>query len=470
MKELNVIDILGQRILKRGLISRDQLIKAIERQRLFGGRIGFNLTAMGLISESDLSSFFTFKPHTLPSNAEETNIGIGFVTDLILKHCVFLKKFNVNDLADRIKLPASLILEIVTELRRDRFIEVAKGDISLAASEYALTDAGINRAVQSLESCRYTGPAPVSLNEYRYAIEIQTIKSVEITYDQLKDAFSKVVLSDDKLKTIGAAINSSKPIFLYGPPGNGKTTIAEFIGHSLPGEIYIPYSVLAGDQVIIVYDQVNHKAIIEKKDDHLDQRWIKIKRPVVIAGGELTLQTLDLSFNSDSKYYEAPLQMKANNGLFIVDDFGRQIIDPQSLLNRWIIPLDRQIDFLTLHTGMKFEIPFDQLVIFATNLPPKKIADEAFLRRLRYKINLDYPTIEEYRQIFKNICDSNYIKYDENVFNHLIQRYEASKRNFSCCDPRDLIDHIIDFASFQKIAPVTTNKSINRAWENYFVV
>jgi adenylate kinase family enzyme len=248
---------------------------------------------------------------------------------------------------------------------------------------------------------------------------------------------------------------------LYGPPGNGKTTIAEFIGHSLPGEIYIPYSVLAGDQVIIVYDQVNHKAINEKKDDHLDQRWIKIKRPVVIAGGELTLQTLDLSFNSDSKYYEAPLQMKANNGLFIVDDFGRQIIDPQSLLNRWIIPLDRQIDFLTLHTGMKFEIPFDQLVIFATNLPPKKIADEAFLRRLRYKINLDYPTIDEYRQIFKNICDSNNIKYDENVFNHLIQRYEASKRNFSCCDPRDLIDHIIDFASFQKYHPLRqTSQSI----------
>jgi hypothetical protein len=190
IKESNVIDILGQRILKRGLISRDQLIKAIERQRLFGGRIGFNLTAMGLISESDLSSFFTFKPRTLPNNAEETNIGTGFVTDLILKHCVFLKKFNVNDLVDRIKLPASLILEIITELRRDRFIEVAKGDISLMASEYALTDAGINRAIQSLEACRYTGPAPVSLNEYRYAVEIQTIKSIEITYDQLKDAFS----------------------------------------------------------------------------------------------------------------------------------------------------------------------------------------------------------------------------------------------------------------------------------------
>jgi energy-coupling factor transporter ATP-binding protein EcfA2 len=464
-----MIDLLGQRILKKGLISRNQLLKAIERQRLFGGRLGFNLIALNLISESDLANFFTFAPDA-PNNAEETNLEAGFITDLILKHCIFLKKFNIFDLSGKIKLPASLILDIITDLRRDRFIEIVKGDISLATSEYALTDAGINRAILSLETCRYTGPAPVSLNEYRYAVEIQTIKSIEITYDQLKDTFGKIVVSENKLKTLGSAINSGKPIFLYGSPGNGKTTIAELIGDALPHEVYIPYSVLAGNQVIIIYDQVNHKPINEKNDDnHLDQRWIKIKRPVVIAGGELTLQTLDLNFNSDSKYYEAPLQMKANNGLFIVDDFGRQIVDPQTLLNRWIIPLDRQIDFLTLHTGMKFEIPFDQLIIFATNLPPKQIADEAFLRRLRYKINVDSPTIDEYRQIFINICNSNYIEYNKDVFSHLIKQYENSRRNLSRCDPRDLIDQIIDFASFDKKPPALTNESIDKAWENYFV-
>ena len=465
-----MIDLLGQRVLKKGLISRNELAQAVERQRLFGGRLGFHLIALNLISESDLSDFFTFTPH-IPNNLEETNLETGFITDLILKHCVFLKKFNMTDLSNKTKLPPSLILEIVTELRRDRFIEVAKGDISLAASEYALTDAGINRALQCLEECRYTGPAPVSLEEYRYAIGIQTIKSIEITEEHLKSVFSKFVLSDDKLKTYGPAINSTKPIFLYGPPGNGKTTIAELIGDALPDEVYIPYAVLAGNQVIIVYDQVNHRAINKDDDDnHLDRRWIKIKRPVVIAGGELTLKTLDLNFNQDSKYYEAPLQMKANNGLFIVDDFGRQIVDPQTLLNRWIIPLDRQIDFLTLHTGMKFEIPFDQLVIFATNLPPKKIADDAFLRRLRYKIRVDYPTKDEYRNIFKKICDSNLIQYDEEAFNYLIHKYESSKRNLSCCDPRNLIDQIIDFASFDNKPPVLTKAFLDKVWENYFVL
>ena len=188
-----------------------------------------------------------------------------------------------------------------------------------------------------------------------------------------------------------------------------------------------------------------------------------------MAGGELTLKTLDLDFNPNAKYYEAPLQMKANNGVFIVDDFGRQIIDAQTLLNRWIIPLDRQTDFLTLHTGMKFEIPFDQLVIFATNLPPKKIADEAFLRRLRYKIKMDSPTIEEFRDIFKNVCGFNEIDFDEDVFNHLKEKYETSRRKLSCCHPRDLIDQIIDEAHFSNIPPLITKDTIDKAWDHYFV-
>ena len=466
-----MIDRLGQRVLKKGLISENDLKKALERQRLYGGRIGFNLIALNLITESEQSNFFKFTPDE-PSNVKETGIEHGFITDLILKHSLFLKKFTIAHLTTKTKLPPSVIINIINDLRKEGFIEIVKGDTSFDTLqyEYTMTDSGINRALQLLEECRYVGPAPVSLGQYRYAIEIQTIKSIEITKADLRNAFSNLVVSNEKIQTYGSAINSVKPIFLYGPPGNGKTTIAESIGHSLPGEVYVPYSILAGNQIIVVYDQVNHKGVESKElVDQLDQRWIKIKRPIVLAGGELTLKTLDLDFNSNSKYYEAPLQMKANNGLFIVDDFGRQIVDPQTLLNRWIIPLDRQTDFLTLHTGMKFEIPFDQLVIFATNLPPKKIANDAFLRRLRYKIRIDNPTVGEFRDIFKNICISNKISFHEDAFNYLTDKYERSQRKLSCCHPRDLIDQIIDFAHFSRKPPKITKESIDKAWEYYFV-
>ena len=466
-----MIDRLGQRVLKKGLISKNDLKKALERQRIYGGRIGYNLVTLDLVTKSELSDFFKFTPYE-PSKVTETDIEFGFFTDLILKHCLYLKKFTIAHLTNKTKLSSSVIIDIIEDLRKEGFIEIAKGDTSFDTSqyEYKMTGSGINRAIQSLEECRYVGPAPVSLDQYRYAVEIQTIKSIEVTYEDIKKAFSNLVVSDEKIQTYGAGINSVKPIFLYGPPGNGKTTIAEAIGHSLPGEIYVPYSVLAGNQIIVVYDQVNHKAFdSEEPVEQLDQRWIKVKRPVVLAGGELTLKTLDLDFNPNSKYYEAPLQMKANNGLFIVDDFGRQIVDPQTLLNRWIIPLDRQTDFLTLHTGMKFEIPFDQLVIFATNLPPNKIADDAFLRRLRYKIKIDYPTVAEFRQIFKNICVSNKINFNEDAFNFLAEKYLKSKRKFSCCHPRDLIDQVIDFAYFSRKPPKITRDSINKTWEHYFV-
>ena len=466
-----MIDRLGQRVLKTGLISNNDLKKALERQRLYGGRIGFNLIALNLITESELSDFFRFTPYR-PNDVKDTGIELGIISDLILKHCLYLKIFSTEDLTTKTKLSFSAVNHIINDLRKEGFIDIAKGNTSFSSSlyEYKMTDSGINRALQALEECRYVGPAPVSLDEYRYAIEIQTIKSIVVTYEHLKKVFSDIVVSDEKIKTYGSAINSVKPIFLYGSAGNGKTTIAESIGHSLPGAVYVPYSVLAGNQIIVVYDQVNHRAVDSKEStDQLDQRWIKIKRPVVLAGGELTLKTLDLDFNPNSKYYEAPLQMKANNGLFIVDDFGRQIVDPQTLLNRWIIPLDRQTDFLTLHTGMKFEIPFDQLVIFATNLPPKKIADDAFLRRLRYKIRIDHPTVGEFKDIFKNICISNRIDFNDEAFNYLTDKYERSQRKLSCCHPRDLIDQIIDSAHFSSKPPKITQNAIDKAWEYYFV-
>jgi len=239
----------------------------------------------------------------------------------------------------------------------------------------------------------------------------------------------------------------------------------------LPETVYIPYSIIVGGQIILLYDSVNHIPVHDDSTgDTADHRWVLIKRPVIMTGGELTLKMLDLDFNPIAKFYEAPLQMKANNGLFIIDDFGRQQVDPQNLLNRWIVPLERRTDFMTLHTGMKFEIPFDQLVIFATNIEPAKLVDEAFLRRIRYKIKVDHPTEQEYTTIFKKVCESNRIEFKPEVLDFLLSNYYRRLGvELNACHPRDIVDQIIDNAHYYNHAPELTKDSIDDAWENYFV-
>ncbi len=462
---------LGKRLMEKGLISIDGLRKALERQRMFGGRLGYNMVALDLISESDLASFFRFVPKE-PTNVEETKLDISFISDLLLKHALFLKNFSIQKLAEDTRLNQFVINQCLDSLRHDRMIEISKGDTSFSLSkyEYRITDSGMNRALNIMEESHYIGPAPVSLEDYRYAVEIQTIRSIEVKQENIKKAFSNIVVSETKLRTIGAAINSGKPIFLYGPSGNGKTTIAEAIGKSFPGEIYVPYSVLVSGQIVIVYDQVNHRSVDEdSKSENYDRRWVRVRRPIITAGGELTLKVLDLESDPSAKYYEAPLQMKASNGVFIVDDFGRQLTEPQTLLNRWIVPLDRRVDFLTLHTGMKFEIPFDQLVIFATNIAPKTLAEEAFLRRLQYKLKIDYPTVKEYENILRKVCYSNGLEFDREIVNYLMAKYDHSKIKPSGCHPRDIIDHIIDEAHYVGRPPIINKKVIDLAWENYFV-
>ena len=448
----------------------DHYRKAIEKQRIFGGRIDYNSLASTSASESELSSFFNFLP-TVPTNIDDTNLDHQFVYDLVIKHALIIKNFTVPDLVKRSKLAQPVIAECVDVLRKDKLIEIRSTNqsFSIINSEYRITEAGINRAAHLLEENRYIGPAPVALNDYSLSVELQTGRSIEIDKNRLKQAFADIVMSDDKLNTLGAAINSGKPIFIYGPSGNGKSTIASALGDVIPGEIYIPYSIMAGGQIIVLYDEINHTAVEVGLDaEKHDERWVKIKRPVIFAGGELTLKSLDLEFNETTKYYEAPLQVKANNGIFVVDDFGRQLIDPQILLNRWIVPLERRADFLTLSTGLKFEIPFDQMVIFATNISPKELADEAFLRRLRYKILIDSPGLKEFQKIFSSICEFHKIEYSKEAFNRLIMHYKQSKTRLNACHPRDLIDHIIDDAHFSNASPVITPEAIDMAWKNYF--
>jgi hypothetical protein len=461
---------IGTKLLENNIITEAQLEEALRRQKAKGGRLGDNLIDLKYLTSDQLDNFMHKFP-SAPRTIADTALNPSFLADLILKHIHFLGEFRLADVAERIKLPISVIDQVLEILQREKMIEV-KGASEYTRTSYtfSITGLGQKRASELLDICRYVGPAPVTLDEYRKQVSFQTVKNVALNHQSLVKAFSNLVINPHLLNRLGPAVNSGRAIFMYGPPGNGKTSIAENIGNVLPQTIYIPYSLIVEGEIINIFDPVNHVPVSsETEDNERDMRWQLIKRPVVMTGGELTLKTLDLEFNSISKFYMAPLQMKANNGLFIIDDFGRQQIEPKMLLNRWIVPLERRVDFMTLHTGMKFEIPFDQLVIFCTNLQPKDLVDEAFLRRIRYKINISYPTEIEFEAIFRKICDDKGVSFDKKVFDYLMERYRKHGIQPSACHPRDLIEQIVDHSRYYHQAPQMTFEMITEAWDSYFV-
>jgi len=286
------------------------------------------------------------------------------------------------------------------------------------------------------------------------------------------------------MDTLGPAINSGKSMFVYGAPGNGKSVVSESIGRMLGGEVFIPHALDVDGVIITVFDPINHRPMdgdkipdsggyrspILSEVEEFDQRWVRCKRPFVFAGGELTLEMLDLSFNEISKFYEAPFQVKANGGVFLIDDFGRQLVRPKDLLNRWIVPLEKRVDYLTLHTGKKFELPFDALIIFSTNLRPQELVDEAFFRRIRYEIYFDNPTLEQYKEIFKNYCRSKNIVYNPIIVDYVqTEFYQKHNLEIRCCHPRDIIEQVVDIARYLNMPPALTKELVDSACNSYFV-
>ena len=464
-------DLLGSQFLENRHITEAQLAQALERQRLEGGRLGENLVALGFATPDEIEAFFKKTPQ-LPRSIEDSGLSMAFLRDLILKHAVHMVEFTIPELSSRVKIPPTLVDSAVEALRAEKMAEAkSAGSLTKLTYRFALTERGWQEAGRLLGQCSYAGPAPVPFEEYRNMVLAQTIKGILVSEESVAAAFAHLIVNEEVLARLGPATSSGKSIFLYGPPGNGKTTIAETIGGTLPGTVFVPHAVLIEGQIITIFDPLTHQlADQDASDQNWDQRWLKVKRPVVMVGGELTLKHLDLDFNPITKFYEAPFQMKANNGLLIIDDFGRQQVDPQKLLNRWIVPLERRTDFLTLHTGMKFEIPFDQLVIFSTNLEPKNLVDEAFLRRIRYKIKIDHPSREEYVLIFKKMCAHQKVEFNSEVVDFLLDHYyQRLGISLNACHPRDLIDSIIDQAHYFKTPLQLTHETIKAAWESYFV-
>ena len=404
----------------------------------------------------------------VPEELADTGIAEGFLCDLALKHVAMLPEPTTTTVAERLCLPRTLAEDILQKLYREKLIEV-KVQTSVGSTRYAMLDHGWDRLSRLLSVCGYTGPAPVSLRDYAHMMRLQSIPSESATMETARAAFHDLVLPESLLQTLGCVINSRRSLFLTGLPGTGKTAVAERINGALPGAIWIPYAVEIDGQIIRVFDTHCHRVAPEDETpvDH-DRRWVMIRRPLVIVGGELTLENADLTWSESAKFYEAPFQMKSNGGTLVIDDFGRQRVSPQDLLNRWIVPLERRIDYLALHTGKKIEVPFEQLVVFSTNLDEKDLTDEAFLRRMGYRARVEPPTAAAFSEIFKRAAYNRGIRCDQPVLDHLLTKYRVEQRVMKGCEPRDLLDRATDICLFEGQALELTTKVLDTAWRNYF--
>jgi hypothetical protein len=418
------------------------------------------------------------QPPPPPATIAETGLQADSLAQLLLKTLI-TGEASGTGLADKLHLPYSVLDSLIQHARVEKLVEVrgASGAGS-AGYRYVLTDLGRDRANQFLDVCRYIGPAPVPLSQYSTYVRASMAARPYLDRELLGKGFENLVVNKPMLDELGPAVNSGKSLFLYGAPGNGKTVIAEGIGRAFGSEMHVPHAVDVDGQVITIFDPVNHQpmggpaatqSVIAATEGH-DRRWECVRRPVVVVGGELTLEMLDLTFNPIAKFYEAPIQWKANCGVFIVDDFGRQRIPARDLLNRWIVPLESRVDFLTLHTGRKFEIPFNVLIVFATNLKPESLADEAFLRRIPYKILAKNPTPDEYCRIFEMNCRKRGLAFDPVMVEYLQRKYYQPRQlQMRACHPRDLIEQVVDRCRYQRQEPAITRDLLDAACHSYFL-
>jgi len=422
---------------------------------------------MGHLSILSRAEIESMGPPT-PEELAETGVHEAFLCDLALKHVAMLPEPTTITVADRLHLPRALTEELLYHLYREKLIEM-RLQSAVGATRYAMLDHGWERVSRLQTQSGYLGPAPVSLDDYAHMMRLQAVPSRSATMESVRNAFKDLVLPDSLLQTLGCVINSRSSLFLTGLAGTGKTAVSERMNAALTGSIWIPYAIEVDGQVIRVYDAHSHRAV--KQQDSLiehDRRWIEVERPLIIVGGELTLDNTDLTWSESAKFYEAPFQVKSNGGTLVIDDFGRQRVSPTDLLNRWILPLERRVDFLTLHSGKKIEVPFEQLVVFSTNLDERDLVDDAFLRRMGYRARVEPPTPSAFVEIFRRTATNRGIAINQDCMDHVLRKYVAEKRIMKGCEPRDLLNKVNDICLFEGRVPQLTTELIDLAWGNYF--
>jgi predicted ATPase with chaperone activity len=420
------------------------------------------------------------KPASVPAaprTVEESGLHLLFLVELTAKILFLRGNLKLAELAHCLKLPVSVVDIVLRQMRAERLSEVAHCGPTDGDIRYNLTETGRARASEFLRKSQYAGAAPVTLDAYIRQVRRQAISSMRVTLGDLNTAFDGLMVRSALREQLGAAMNSGRALFLYGPAGSGKTFLAEQMLRLLSGCVAIPYAICVDDNVIQVFDPVVHKPVAQEahtqrvlyRAREFDERWVLCSRPVSLTGGELTLDMLNLHFDETTRFYQAPPHVKANNGLFIIDDLGRQIVSPQQLMNRWIVPMDRGHDYQALHNGYKFAIPFDVILVFSTNMAPRDIVDEAFLRRIGYKIHVGALDEAEYRRVFQVVCEEKGVPYSDAAVEYLIrEHHDKEKRPLLACFPRDIVGQIRDFALFRQIAPELTRESLDWAWHNYF--
>lgn len=414
----------------------------------------------------------------IPRNIEGTGISESYITDLTLKTLHQRGTLTGAEICDQLALPYQGVMQdIITTLKDERLCEISGGGgLTELTWGFRLADRGIELARQAARQDAYVGPAPVSLASYVEWAGKQKADWSDLGEADIRRATSHLVIDDETINAVGPAFTSGKPLLIYGHAGNGKTVLAEALATCLPDTLFIPYAIEAGGQTIRMYDAAQHFVVPEPEGDAVahnrrrDPRWLRIKRPFIVVGGELTFDMLGLTFDPIVRCYVAPVQMKANGGILLIDDFGRQQVAPKDLLNRWIIPMEKYVDYHTLATGNQIKVPFNLMLIFSTNLSPTDLVDEAFLRRIRYKMYMRDPSEAQFREIFKRICKIRGIPFEVERLDYLIENhYIAPNRPFRASQPRDLLDHLIDIAHFRSIKPTLTNEMLDHACASYFV-